>query len=105
MPTKTIGYVELLLRREPDNVKDHLAVAVIKDGDIIGHVPFNLSRTVSQFLRRQCNSAFAEVTGDYVNRGAGYGLEVPCIYRFFGPEPYIQKLQEILKCLQDKELL
>ena len=32
----------------------------------MGHVPFNLSSTVSQFLRRHYNTAFAEVTGDDV---------------------------------------
>ena len=25
--------------------------------------------------------AFAQVTGDKINRGAGNGLEVPCVYR------------------------
>jgi hypothetical protein len=72
----------LLLRREPDNASDKSAVAVIKDGEIVGHIPYNMSNTVSQFLRRDFNKAFAEVTGCYVNRGAGYGLEVPCYYRF-----------------------
>ncbi len=96
---------QLVLRREPGNPKDHRAVAIIKDGEIVGHVPFNISSTVSQFLRRAYNTGFAEVTGPYMNRGAGYGLEVPCTYTFFGPDPYISKLQEILKHLQDKGLL
>ena len=69
--------------------KDQFAVAVIKDEEIVGDVPFNLSSTVSQFLRRPHNIAFAEVTSHYVNQGAGYSLEIPCIYKFFGPEPYI----------------
>ena len=30
---------------------------------------------------------------------AGYGLEVPCFYRFYGPEPYIRILQELLSSL------
>ena len=79
---------ELLLRREPDNIDDQYAVAVTKDGEIVGHVPFNLARTVCQFLRGDYNSAFAEVTGNYLNRGAGYGLEVTCVYKFFGPGPW-----------------
>ena len=33
------------------------------------------------------NKAFAEVTGGKVNRG-GYGLEVPCVYRLYGPKVY-----------------
>ena len=36
-----------------------------------------MSNAVSQFLRRDVNKAFAQVTADYVNRGVGYGLEVP----------------------------
>ena len=62
----------LLLRREPDNLKDKSAVAVIKDGKIVGHIPYNMSNTVSQILRREFYKTFAEVTGCYVNRGAGW---------------------------------
>ena len=66
-----------------------------------------MSNAVSQFLRRDINKAlnFAQVTGDYVNRGADYGLEVPCIYRFYWPEPYIRKLQELLSTLRADGLL
>ena len=35
--------------------------------------------------RRDVNKAFARVTGGKVNRGAGYGLEIPCVYQFYGP--------------------
>ena len=35
------------------------------------------------------------VTGGKVNRGAGYGLEIPCVYQFNGPKPYIDKLREV----------
>ena len=64
-----------------------------------------MSNTVSQFLRRDINKAFAQVTGDYINRGAGYGLKLLCIYRFYGPEPYIRKLQELLSILRADRLL
>ena len=37
---------------------------------------------ISAFLRRDVNKVFAEVEGAKVNRGAGYGLEVPCTYRY-----------------------
>ena len=46
------------------------------------------------FLRRDCNKGFAEVTGNCVNRGARYGMEVPCICRLYGPTIYIQRLQQ-----------
>ena len=91
----------LLLRREPD---DRFAVTVINDGEVVGHIPYNISNAVSQFLRRDYK-AFAEVTGDKVNRGGGYGLEIPCIYRFYGPELYIKKLNEILTQLSERGLL
>ena len=65
----------MLLRREPDNLKDKSAVAVVNDGEVVGHIPYNMSNIVSQFLRRDYK-AYAEVTGDKVNRGAGYGNTV-----------------------------
>ena len=75
---------QLILRREPSNPKDHYAVSVLKEEQIVGHVPFNISNTVSQFLRRAGNTGFAEVTGHYVNQGADYGVtrvnEVTCSY-------------------------
>ncbi len=37
------------------------------------------------------------ITGEKVNRGAGMGLEVPCIYRFYGPKLYIDRLEEMLQ--------
>ena len=46
---------------------DWNAVAVMKEGQIIGHVPFNLSPIISLFLRRDVNKAFARVTGGKVN--------------------------------------
>ena len=45
---------------------------------------------LSRFLARDVNKAFTEVTGDKVNRGAGYGLvEIPCVYRGYGPKTYV----------------
>ena len=89
----------LLLAREPTNATDKVVVAVIKNGDIVGHVPYNLAPTLSQFLKKDFNKAVAEVTGDRVNRGAGYGLEVPCIYRLCGPKIYLDKVREVLSDL------
>ena len=49
----------------------------------------------AHFLKRDCNKGFVEVTGSEVNRGAGYGLEIPCIYRLYGPKPYTDRIKEI----------
>ncbi len=34
--------------------------------------------------------------GERVNKGAGYGLEVPSIYRVFGPPVYICRMRELV---------
>ena len=95
----------LRLIPEPTNSVDRNAVAVIKEGQTVGHVPFNLSPIISLFLRRDVNKAFARVTGGKVNRGAGYGLEIPCVYQFYGPKPYIDKLREVIDSLKTSGLV
>ena len=102
--TPVVGEV-LLLKREPNNVRDNCAVAVLKEGQVVGHIPYNISVTVSHFLSRDYNKAFAEVTGSRVNRGGGYGLEVPCCYRFYGPELYVQRMKDITSSLASQGLI
>ena len=46
-------------------------------------------------MARDVNKAFAEVTGERVNRKAGYGLEIPCVYRIYGTKAYVDKIKEI----------
>ena len=89
----------LNLQREPNNPVDRHAVAIKKDNDIVGHAPYNISPTVSAFLNIHVgiNSGFAEVTGLKVNRGGRYGLEIPCIYRFYGPKVYLERLELALR--------
>ncbi len=60
--TPTIGE-SLLVKSEPTNAKDNKAVAVLKDDFVVEHVPYNLASRLFQFLRRDVNKAFAEVTG------------------------------------------
>ena len=66
----------LQLRREPDNCANESAVAVMRMDTVVGHVPYNLATMFSQFLKWNFNKATVEVTGERVNHGAGYGLEV-----------------------------
>ena len=72
---------------------------------MVGHVPFNLAPYISAFLRRDTNSGFAKVTGEKINRGAGYGLEIPCVYSLYGPKAYIDKLTELVASLKAKGLV
>ena len=81
----------LLLRREPENA-DRSAVSVQKDGETVSHIPFNIYNVVSHFFRGEFNKGFAELTGEMVNRGACYDLEISCIYRFYRPQPYVIEL-------------
>lgn len=57
----------LLLQREPTNIKDSLAVSVMKSTLVVGHIPTNLSALFSYFLSRTCNKCTAEVTGARLN--------------------------------------
>ena len=74
---------------------DRNTVAVMKEGRVVGHVPYNLTPIISLFLRRDVNKDFARVTGGKVNRGAGYGLET-----INGPKPYVDKIPEIFHFLK-----
>ena len=51
---------------------------------MVGHLPKLMVRWVSKFLKRLTNHGKVVVTGKNVNRGGGYGLEIPCEYKFEG---------------------
>ena len=84
------------LEREPTNCKDRFAVAVINGSVVVGHLPHNIAPTVSHFLKRSVNKSMVKVTWRRINRGAGYGMEIPCKYRLHGPKGYIDKLKELI---------
>jgi len=59
-----------------------------------------LASSIPNFLKRETNKAFAKVLGDKVNRGAGYGLEIP--YSLYGPKPYAKKMKELVDLLVER---
>ena len=67
-----------MLQTEHDNPTDEVALADMKRGTSVGHIPYNLAPIISNFLKRSLNKGMAEITRDKVNRGGGYGLEAPC---------------------------
>lgn len=101
-----------MLMREPQNKWDSNAVAVVGGGvsdtmarkqefsntkplkhpnefdsgheEVVEHLPKLMTLHVTRFLKRQTNSGKVTVAGKRVNRGAGYGLELPCEYFFSG---------------------
>ena len=60
---------------------------------------------VSAFLRRGVSKGLVEVTGMKVNCGAGYKLEIPCTYHFYGLKLFIDKLKEFVEALYNDEHL
>ena len=69
----SVGHV-LMLKRKPDNPHDRHAVAVVKsDSTVEGHVPYNLAPLFFYFLAREFNKGSVCITGERMNRGAGYG--------------------------------
>ena len=71
----------LVVKQERDNQHDKHAVAVVKDGIIVGHVPRDICKNVFYFLSCDGNAAFCEITGEWCNRGAVYGVEIPCEFK------------------------
>ena len=95
--TPAMGEI-LVVKVERTNRHDIHAVAIYRDAEIVGHVPYNLASRMSAFFMRD-NKAFAEITEAKVNRGAGYGMEVPCVYRLYGPNVYVDKMKALVKSL------
>lgn len=103
---------EAMLMREPQNKWDSNAVAVLggvasdtmakkqefsnmeplkhlnefdpRHKEVVGHLYKPMALHLTKFLKRPTNSGKVTVMGKRVNRGAGYGLELPCEYLFDG---------------------
>ena len=78
--------------REPDNPHDNRAVAVYLDGNIVGHVPRELSK-IFWFYLKHGGKITCEITGW---RKRGKGLEVPCIYIMKGSRRMVDRVREQL---------
>ena len=74
----------------------------MKEQDVVGHVPYNLAPFLSSFLQREVNKGTVRITGKRVNRGGGYGLEIPCLYCLYGAKPFIDKMKEIVRNLLEE---
>ena len=96
----------LLCVREPRNAHDRYAVAIEKDGRIIGHLSREVSRVCALLLKRG-GSIRCTVTGRrrYSADLPQGGLEIPCFVVFEGKLKEIEKLKCVLKCITDKLFL
>ena len=58
------SYGEILMcRREPNKRMDPFAVAVVKNGTIVGHVPRMISASCSLFFRKRGSAIHCKITG------------------------------------------
>lgn len=88
---------ELLCEREVGNIADVCAVAVIKNGETVGHIPRKISRISSIFIRRGGRIS-CQVTGSRQYSGdlPQGGLEVPCTIKFQGPGKEVKKIIKLV---------
>ena len=81
-------------RHEPRNAEDKTAIAVIKDGTVVGHVLRRFSLWMKMFLGLPKSDISCKITGNRVNRGAGNGLEIPCEYSAEGDRRAVNWLEK-----------
>lgn len=66
--------------REPSNHKDRYAVAVLKDGNIVGHLPKKISFVCSLFVRRGGTIHCTVTENRRYSAEWPRRLEIPCTY-------------------------
>lgn len=88
---------QLVCKRELGNSKDRYAVAVLKNDDIVGHLPVKISKICSIFLARRgsivCVVSQPRRYSSDIPQG---GLEIPCTIRFSGTKKEVKKLKRCL---------
>lgn len=96
-----IGEV-LDLKHEPNNQHEKKAIAMIKDEEVVGPIPWALASTkqgtriICHFLTKKGSKAQVKVVGKAVNRGRGYRMEIPCIYKLTGQPKNVDLLNKLL---------
>ena len=98
------------LIHEPNNEHDKTVIAMIKDNDVAGHVPWALASTkqgtgiVRHFYTKKGSKGQVQVVGKAVNRGGGYGMEIPCAYKFTGQPRNVDMLNKLLDIPNDRSV-
>ena len=88
---------ELMLDCEHTNQFDRHAVAVMKRGEIVGHMPRAIAK-LSWFFLKRGDTIEAVVTG---KRKKGLRLEVPCDFIYSGPQRMIKQLEKLLSQMEN----
>ena len=95
---------QYLCTREPNNKYDQFAVAVMHDGEVVGHIPRKISEPVSYFLTTEGASLHCEVAGKEQSSHdlPQGGKEIPCTYIFCGEKRCISVLKEKISVTMEK---
>ena len=111
---------EYQLKREPLNTVDPNAVAIVRqvprgrsykdraprprhpdelgsDFQVLGNVPKLMRSWLTKFLKRATSSGKAVIKGKRIDRGGGYGLEVPCECHFTEDKFTVARLKSKLE--------
>ncbi len=92
-------YIDEVLNceHEEDNNYDEYAIAVMKDGMIVGHVPKTISK---QFYNLLKSGGFVKtkVIGNPANTKK-LRIRIPCMYIVSGQESYIQDIKNNFVCI------
>ena len=80
----------LELKWERENCKDIKCGRSCERWPTVGNIPKNLAPHFSFFLARDFNKGLCEVAGVRVNCGGGYGLEIPCVFKLYGPRQFVE---------------
>ena len=90
------------------NEEDEFAIGVYRNDfqkeTLVKHMPRNISKFLYKFLKLPYSKLSWRMKEKRLNRGAGYGMEIPVIYTFNGHEEAIElikpKIQEDIKLEQ-----
>ena len=98
----------LKCKREPTNEVVKHAVAIMQSNplgkeSVVGHIPQSILKFSSVFLMISFTSIEVEVVDKRLNRGGGYGLEIPVKYRFYGQGKIVQWLTKRLETVKELE--
>ncbi len=63
---------------------------------LVKEVWFGCGQIVTPLLKSLPTALSTRCGPRRVNKGAGYGLEVPSIYRVFGPPVYVCRMRELV---------
>ena len=105
--TPRVGDDTLICQHEENNVYDLHAVSIVHNdlvnNRIVGHVPLNYAPIFHRFLKLPNHRIRCRVTGERINRGGGYGLEIPADYIFLGDAKAIRWISGRISSI-DKDL-